>query len=289
VSAGVGPNKITTGIRVEDGEQVPTFVSKNADGSYTAKISSLTNSTYVIIYNEASFTDTAGKWYSDIVTEMASRTIVNGKTATTFDGDGFITRAEYAAILVRALGIPEGGASSFSDVGSSDWYCGAVSAAVQYGIIKGYADGTFRPNANITREEAMAMLQRAAKVAEFTGTTGTLTPSRTPDAFPRGPGRRQRSASAADSSSATAGSSVRRTTSPAPRVPPSFSGFSRSRDWWTSEARPEFHRFPVQRNCRPFTRAQPVKGRWKRESAGPGQDRGFGRDRRGDREHPLIK
>jgi hypothetical protein len=175
VSAGVGQNKITTGIRTEDGEQVPTFVSKNADGSYTAKISSLTNSTYVIIYNEASFTDTAGKWYSDIVTEMASRTIVNGKTATTFDGDGFITRAEYAAILVRALGIPEGGASSFSDVGSSDWYCGAVSAAVQYGIIKGYADGTFRPNANITREEAMAMLQRAAKVAEFTGTTGTLT------------------------------------------------------------------------------------------------------------------
>jgi hypothetical protein len=84
-----------------------------------------------------------------------------------FDGDGFITRAEYAAILVRALGIPEGGASSFSDVGSSDWYCGAVSAAVQYGIIKGYADGTFRPNANITREEAMAMLQRAAKVAEY--------------------------------------------------------------------------------------------------------------------------
>ena len=175
VPAGVDPNKITTGIRVEDGEQVPTFVSKNADGTCTAKISSLTNSTYVIIYNEASFADTAGKWYNDIVTEMASRTIVNGKTAAAFDGDGFITRAEYAAILVRALGIPEGGASSFSDVGSSDWYCGAVSAAVKYGIIKGYADGTFHPNANITREEAMAMLQRAAKIAEFAGTTGTLT------------------------------------------------------------------------------------------------------------------
>jgi hypothetical protein len=87
-----------------------------------------------------------------------------------------ITRAEYAAILVRALGIPESGkTSSFSDVGSSDWYYGAVSAAVQYGIIKGYDDGTFRPNANITRQEAMAMLQRAAKVAEYAGTTGTLT------------------------------------------------------------------------------------------------------------------
>jgi hypothetical protein len=82
---------------------------KTRTAAYTAKISSLTNSTYVIIYNEASFADTAGKWYNDIVTEMASRTIVNGKTAAvTFDGDGFITRAEYAAILVRALGIPGG-------------------------------------------------------------------------------------------------------------------------------------------------------------------------------------
>jgi hypothetical protein len=51
----VDPNKITTGIRVEDGEQVPTFVTKNADGTCTAKINSLTNSTYAIIYNEASF------------------------------------------------------------------------------------------------------------------------------------------------------------------------------------------------------------------------------------------
>jgi len=174
IPAGVDPNKITTGIRVEDSEQVPTFVSKNANGVCTATINSLTNSTYVIVYNEKSFADTAGKWYEKAVTEMASRTIINGKTATTFDGESNVTRAEFAAILTRALGLPSGGSSSFSDVSSSAWCYGSVGAAVKYGIIKGYKDGSFRPNANISREEAMVMLQRAAEVADYAGTSGSL-------------------------------------------------------------------------------------------------------------------
>ena len=128
-----------------------------------------------VIYNKVGFTDTAGKWYNDVVTEMAARTIVNGKTSTVFDGDGSITRAEFAAILVRALGLPEGKTSQFSDTAKSAWYYGSVSTATQYGIIKGYSDGSFKPGANITREEAMAMMQRAAKVAGYAGTTGTLT------------------------------------------------------------------------------------------------------------------
>ena len=67
------------------------------------------------------------------------------------------------------------GTSSFTDVNSGDWYYGSVGAAVQYGIVLGYEDNTFRPLNNITRQEAMAMMQRAAKVAAYTGQTGTLT------------------------------------------------------------------------------------------------------------------
>ena len=50
------------------------------------------------------FSDTVGKWYNDIVTEMASRTIVNGKTSTTFDGDGCITRASHRFNMVTDSG-----------------------------------------------------------------------------------------------------------------------------------------------------------------------------------------
>jgi len=168
--------KITTAVVVNaDGSvrHVPTNVIEK-DGKYYAIINSRTNSTYALISNETAFSDAQGKWYENIAAEMASRKIVNGKSETSFDGDASISRAEFVAILVRALGLPTGCESSFVDVHASDWYCGLVGTAAEYGLVNGYSDGSFKPNANITREEAMAMVQRAAKVAEYTGTAGGL-------------------------------------------------------------------------------------------------------------------
>lgn len=168
--------QITTAVvKNEDGtlRHVPTYVYQK-DGKWFAKINSRTNSTYALIRNETAFADAQGKWYENIVSEMASRKIINGKNEISFDGEASITRAEFAAILVRGLGLPTDGTCRFTDVKAGDWYFGAVGTAVEYGFVKGYADGSFAPNANITRQEAMVMIQRAAKVAEFTGTTGSL-------------------------------------------------------------------------------------------------------------------
>jgi hypothetical protein len=170
IPTGTDNSKITTALRVEDGEHVPTYVFQKG-GKWCARINSLTNSTYTLIYNEQSFADAAGKWYEKTADEMASRCVIFGRTNGDFDGGASITRAEFAAIVVRALGLPESGTSSFSDVASSAWCYGAVSAASEYGIVCGYTDGSFRPNANITRQEAMAMVARAAKVAELNGVT----------------------------------------------------------------------------------------------------------------------
>lgn len=172
--AGYDSSKITTAIRTDDGEHVPTEVYQK-DGKYYATINSLTNSTYVLIFNDQRFADADGKWYEAAADEMASRCVIFGRTNGKFDGEANVTRAEFAAIIVRALGLPEEGSSSFSDVSSTAWCAGAIGAATEYGIIYGYTDGAFRPNKNITRQEAMAMIQRAAKVAEFAGTTGDLT------------------------------------------------------------------------------------------------------------------
>jgi hypothetical protein len=168
--------KITTAVVVNaDGStrHVPTNVIEK-DGKYYAIINSRTNSTYALINNEIYFTDAAGKWYEVAVNEMGSRKIVNGKSETRFDGDVSITRAEFAAILVRALGLPADGVCSFTDVKAGDWYGGAVGTAAAYGLVNGFTDGSFRPNTYITRQEAMAMVQRAAKVAAYTGTVGSL-------------------------------------------------------------------------------------------------------------------
>jgi hypothetical protein len=113
-----------------------------------------------------------GKTFSDISTHqnraaieaMAARGIINGKTDTLFDPDGAITRAEFAAIVVRALGLPEQDASVFGDITAGSWYAGYVGAAYNYGIVKGKSASAFDPAGTITREEAATMVARAAKL-----------------------------------------------------------------------------------------------------------------------------
>lgn len=171
--AGYDASKITTAIRTDDGEHVPTQVYQK-DGKYYAKINSLTNSTYALIYNQQNFADASGKWYEAAADEMASRCVIFGRTDGSFDGEANVTRAEFAAIIVRALGLPSDGTENFTDVADTAWCAGAIGAAYEYGIVNGRTSTIFDPNACITRQEAMAMIQRAAEVAEFTGTTGSL-------------------------------------------------------------------------------------------------------------------
>ncbi|MEJ8303877.1 cadherin-like beta sandwich domain-containing protein [Saccharibacillus sacchari] len=174
VPSGYDPNRITTAVVIEaDGSirHVPTAVTRSND-TYFAEINSLTNSDYALIWSPKQFTDVAGLWSQTAVNDMGSRQIVNGIDDSRFNPSGSVTRAEFAAILVRALGLPDNGtASTFRDVPSGEWYAGAVSKAAEYGLIDGYADGTFRPTNTISRQEAFAVLARAAQVAKPVSTT----------------------------------------------------------------------------------------------------------------------
>lgn len=168
---------------IEEGSEITTAVVVEEDGTLrhvptngttdSAIVSSLTNSTYVLIYNEQSFSDASGKWYEDTVNEMASRKIINGVGDDLFAGERSITRAEFAAIIVRALGLPADGTVNFSDVSENAWYAGAVGTAYEYGIVNGRSANLFDPMASITRQEAMAMVARAAEIAELEGETAT--------------------------------------------------------------------------------------------------------------------
>ncbi len=175
IPSGVDPEKITTGIVVKpDGTtyHVPTQVVV-INGVYYAKINSLTNSVYVVIWHPVEFADMANHWARAEVNEMGSRMVVSGVGENRYDPEKSITRAEFAAIVVRALGLEPGlGECAFSDVGTTDWYCGYVKTAALYGIVKGYDDGSFGPGDCITREQAMTMIARAMKL---TGLKAALT------------------------------------------------------------------------------------------------------------------
>ena len=105
---------------------------------------------------------TSDSWYNQTVSTLASMGILKGYEDGTFRPNASITRAEFAAIATRFF--EETGATyepgTFTDVTGSEWFAGAIMDAVNLGLIGGYEDGTVRPNNNITRAEACAIVNR---------------------------------------------------------------------------------------------------------------------------------
>lgn len=111
----------------------------------------------------AIFTDIdTNQWYHEAVDFAVENGIMNGMTATTFEPDGTLTRAQVATMLYRIFGEEDvaGMEEPFTDVSESDWFYAAVTWAYNAGIINGMTADTFEPNASITREQLAVMLYR---------------------------------------------------------------------------------------------------------------------------------
>ena len=152
-----------TGLVIEpDGtfRHVPTKIMKENGKAY-ARISSLTNSTYVVVKHPVTYTDVESHWAKEAVEDLGLRMAYEDPGADTFGPDQEITRAEFASLMVRGLGIrPETEPAPFSDVKASDRYSSAINSAYAYRLISGFEDGTFRPKDKITREEAMVVVAK---------------------------------------------------------------------------------------------------------------------------------
>ena len=100
-----------------------------------------------------------GQWHNKAISTMAKLGVVKGRNAEAFDPDASITRAEFAAICARFSTRTVENSGSFSDI-SGHWAENEIERAAAFGWISGYPDGTFRPDARITRAEAMTMINR---------------------------------------------------------------------------------------------------------------------------------
>lgn len=100
-------------------------------------------------------------WYASAVEEVSQEGTMTGTTDTTFSPDGLVTRGTVVTVLWRLSGAPEAtDAPTFSDVSEDSWYGEAVAWAQTNGITTGYADGTFLPDAPVTREMLAVFLAR---------------------------------------------------------------------------------------------------------------------------------
>ncbi len=118
----------------------------------------------VPVIQAKTFADVQNHENQKAIEELASRGIISGRSADKFDPNATMTRAEFAAIVVNALGLELEKVDTFTDVDANKWYAGFVGTAYRYGIVKGTSATTFNPNGTITKQEAATMVVNAAKL-----------------------------------------------------------------------------------------------------------------------------
>lgn len=103
-------------------------------------------------------------WYYDAVYAAYDAGLMNGVGEGLFAPNATLDRATLATVLYREAGESAAkGTASFTDIAEGRWYTDAVNWAAEQGVVNGYPDGTFRPEAPITRQEMATMLYRLAK------------------------------------------------------------------------------------------------------------------------------
>lgn len=149
-------------------------VKDNGDGTYTFKMPSA-DAKIVVTFAEdpdwepepeepaMPFTDVnENDWFYDVVLYAYDNGLMTGVSATEFAPNQTTTRGMIVSMLARLEGVTSAESAGFTDVAESDWYATAVNWAASVGVVNGYEDNTFRPNAPITREQMAAILYNYA-------------------------------------------------------------------------------------------------------------------------------
>lgn len=146
-------------------------VKDNGDGTYTFKMPSADAKIVVTFAEdpdwepapEMPFTDVnEGDWFYDVVLYAYDNGLMTGVSATEFAPNQTTTRGMIVSMLARLEGVTSAEDAGFADVAENDWYATAVNWAASVGVVNGYEDNTFRPNAPITREQMAAILYNYA-------------------------------------------------------------------------------------------------------------------------------
>lgn len=115
------------------------------------------------LYADA-ITDIKGYWAEEEISKLREEGLVSGYSDGSFQPDREITRAEFVVALNRMMGFTGEAPINFKDVKADDWFVKALAVAMHHGYIKGYADGSFRPNAKVSRFEVAVMIARANRL-----------------------------------------------------------------------------------------------------------------------------
>lgn len=169
------PNAIVVWSIASDGSvtAIPNGRYDAAAGAVVFRTTSI--NTYAIAYVTKTFGDlNSVPWAKQAIEAMAARDMITATATGSFNPEASITRADFAAILVRVLGLQSTNNNStmFSDVPESAYYYNELVTAKALGIVTGTGDHTFNPNGNISRQDMMVLAARALAAAGMNAQAG---------------------------------------------------------------------------------------------------------------------
>ncbi|MBD2848116.1 S-layer homology domain-containing protein [Paenibacillus sp. IB182496] len=131
--------------------------------------------TFSAVYRPVQFADiAAGHWARTAIETLAARSVALGVGAERFEPGGEVSRAEFVALLMRALGIAGGlsgagegsPAAAFADLMPDAWYTDTIVQAREFGIVSGRPDGSFGPDEAISRQEMAVLIGRTLQLLD---------------------------------------------------------------------------------------------------------------------------
>lgn len=159
-----------------DGAGNPAAVPTGRYDPSTGKVTFKTThfSKYAAVFVKKTFNDIAGyAWAKKQIEVMASKGVINGTSADSFTPGSEIKRADFMLLLVKALGLSAKKDGNFADVSSNAYYADALATAKKLGIATGVGDNRFNPEAKISRQDMMTLIDRAMKAAKKEMTAGS--------------------------------------------------------------------------------------------------------------------
>ncbi|WP_084146598.1 GH32 C-terminal domain-containing protein [Paenibacillus wynnii] len=161
LSAKENSNQDLTGIYyIADDGRLEYMGGAFSDDKWTANVSHF--SKFAVLTYDKSFEDVnASFWAHDVIKRMAAKQIVLGVSETAFAPKQEVSRAEFASLITRALGITATNLTAFKDVEPTKGYASSIAAAYEAGIVTGRSLDTFAPEETISREEMATMIYKA--------------------------------------------------------------------------------------------------------------------------------
>lgn len=125
------------------------------------------------VFAATQYTDVDAHWAEEAIERWSEEKIVNGYEDNTYKPNNYVTRAEYITMIVRLFEpAKKADLSEYKDVKEDAWYYEALAKAVEMGIIEGYDNNTLKPEASITRQEAMVILNRVLNLTASKDASG---------------------------------------------------------------------------------------------------------------------